>query len=158
LAFGASGEQGVFKFDAWRISVAEAVARARGLRDHLADPTSVFIYRGETREVAELLGIDCSSFSGPIIPVIYNLNLREPSGYFLAKSFEMRNKDVVYVSNAVSVETEKFLVHLRLIMATINDPILYAINAYALKAAIEGTSSAVIVNTPPPVTPAPPAP
>ena len=45
------------------------------------------------------------SLAGPIIPIVYNLNLRDPSGYFLAQNFEMRNKDVIYTSNAASVET-----------------------------------------------------
>ena len=111
----------------------------------------VFLYRGETREVAERIGIDCSQFPGPIIPVIYNVNFRDPAGYFLAKTFEMRNKDVVYVSNAVTVETSKFLEHLRLIMATVNDPIVYTTNAYTLKAAIQGTGNVTTITTPTPL-------
>jgi polysaccharide export outer membrane protein len=42
----------------------------------------------------------------------------------------MRNKDVIYVSNSVSTEASKFLNYVRLINATINDPISNAINAY----------------------------
>jgi hypothetical protein len=52
------------------------------------------------------MGIDCSRFPGPIIPVIYNVNLRNPDGYFLATKFQMRDKDVLYVSNATSVDRE----------------------------------------------------
>ena len=63
----------------------------------------------------------------------------------------MRNKDVVFVSNATSVETTKFLNFLRTIMATANDPVLYATNAYALKAAINGATS-TIITTPTPIT------
>ena len=48
VGFGASGTQGQFVFDAWRISLAEAVAKMNGLNDNLADPASVFIYRGES--------------------------------------------------------------------------------------------------------------
>ncbi|MBJ6903651.1 hypothetical protein, partial [Vibrio cholerae] len=33
LAFGASGRQGQFNFDAWRVTLAEAVAKASGLND-----------------------------------------------------------------------------------------------------------------------------
>jgi polysaccharide export outer membrane protein len=151
VAFGASGTQGQFKFDAWRISLAEAVGKVGGLADGQADPGSVFLYRGETREVARQLGVDVSRFEGPVIPVIYSVNLRDPSGYFLAQSFEMRNKDVIFVSNAAAVETTKFLIFLRTIMATANDPILYATNAYALKAAINGATS-TIITTPTPIT------
>jgi polysaccharide export outer membrane protein len=151
VAFGAAGNQGQFKFDAWRISLAEAVGKVGGLSDGQADPGSVFLYRGETREVARQIGVDVSRFEGPIVPVIYLANLRDPSGYFLSQSFEMRNKDVIFVSNAAAVETTKFLIFLRTIMATANDPILYATNAYALKAAINGGTS-TIITTPTPIT------
>ena len=150
VAFGAAGTQGQYKFDAWRVSLAEAVGKHGGLNDQLADPGNVFLYRGETCEVAQRLGIDCSKFSGPIIPIIYHVNFRDPSGYFLAQTFEMRNKDVIYTSNAVSVETSKFLNFLRTIMATANDPITYATNAYVLKAAIKGATS-TIITTPVPI-------
>src|SRR5215471_16932041 len=60
LAFGASGRQGQFPFEAWRVSLAEAVAKANGLSDIQADPGSVFLYRGEPRDVARELGVDVS--------------------------------------------------------------------------------------------------
>jgi polysaccharide export outer membrane protein len=149
LAFGASGRQGQVPFDAWRVSLSEAVAKAAGLNDGAADPASVFVYRGETRHVAEQLGVNTSKFEGPIIPVIYNINLRDPAAYFIGSKFDVRNKDVVYVSNAMSVETSKFLNYIRVIVGTINDPIVAANGAYALKAAINGTSTgATIVSIP----------
>jgi len=146
LAFGALGAaaNGQISFDAWRLSLAEAVGKAGGLNDSLADPASVFLYRGETRHVAEQLGIDISGFKGPIIPVIYNLNLRDPAGYYLATKFEMRNKDVIYVSNAVSVEVTKFLQYLRVINGTVNDPIQTAISAYTLKNIIHGGGNVIV--------------
>jgi polysaccharide export outer membrane protein len=152
VAFGAAGSQGQFKFDAWRISLAEAIGRQSGLNDAQADPGSVFLYRGETREVARQIGVDVDQYEGPIIPVIYWVNLRDPSGYFLAQYFEMRNKDVIYTSNALSVETTKFLGFIRTIMATANDPIVYATNGLALKGIIEGTSSPTLITTPTPIT------
>jgi polysaccharide biosynthesis/export protein len=139
LALGASGQQGQFPFGAWRLSLAEAVAKAGGLNDNLADPESVFLYRGEPREVAETLGIDGSRFSGTMVPVIYNLNLRDPAGYFLATKFEMRNKDVIFASNARTVEGTKFLNYLRLIIGTVSDPMVAAVNAYTLKGLAAGT-------------------
>jgi len=121
---------------------------ASGLNDTSADPGSVFLYRGETRQVAEKLGVDTKGFDGPIIPIIYQLDLRDPAGFFLAGSFEMRNRDVIYVSNAASVETSKFLSFLRLIIATANDPIIAANGGYALKSAINGgTTSTTIVQS-----------
>ena len=145
LAFGATGRQAQIPFEAWRISLAEATGKAGGLVDGQADPGSVFIYRGETRQVAERLGIDCSPFSGPIIPVIYNLNLRDPAGYFMATSFQMRNKDVIYISNAFTVDTAKFLNYVRLVIATAQDPITYATSIYTLKSAASGTATSAVI-------------
>ena len=159
LAFGAFGNQQQIPFGTWRISLAEAVAKAGGLSDAIADPASVFIYRGETREVAEAMGIDCSKFQGPIIPVIYNFNFRNPGSQFLATTFEMRNKDVIYVANSVSVEATKFLTYIRTVNSTLNDPINYAINAYTLRGIVKGTgnvSTAIFTGSTPII--APPAP
>lgn len=148
VAFGAlgnsQGNQGQYTFDQWRLSLAEAVAKASGLNQALADPGAVFLYRGETREVAKELGVDCSGFSGPVIPVVYRVNLRDPSTYFLATSFQMRNKDVLYVSNTTSVETTKVLEFVREVTATVNDPLTAAINAYTLKSVVTGGAAAVI--------------
>jgi polysaccharide biosynthesis/export protein len=151
VAFGAAGTQGQFGFGAWRLSLAEAVGKQGGLNDGLADPSLVFLYRGETREVAAKLGVDCTKFEGPIIPIIYHANFRDPSGYFLAQSFEIRNKDVLYTSNSPVVETTKFLTFLRTIMATVNDPIIYATNGYILRNVIQGTSSTTVINSPTPI-------
>jgi polysaccharide biosynthesis/export protein len=147
LAFGASGRQGQFPFEAWHISLAEAVAKANGLSDTQADPGSTFLYRGEPREVAAELGVDVSKYKGPIVPVIYNLDLRDPAGYFLASKFEVRNKDVIYISNASSVEVSKFLTYVRLIIGTVSDPIVAANYGYALKAAINGTPAATVLTS-----------
>ena len=147
LTFGALGTQQQLPFGAWRITLAEAVAKGGGLSDAQADPASVFLYRGETRDVAEAMGVDCSPFQGPIIPVIYNINFRNPASYFLATTFEMRNKDVIYVSNSVSVEATKFLTYVRTVTATVNDPVNYAINAYTLRNLLKGVPNATAVLT-----------
>jgi polysaccharide export outer membrane protein len=164
LAFGATGNAAVvgagaitggvqqqFKFDAWRISLAEAAAKTGGINDSNAEPAAVFLYRGEPRNVAQRLGIDCSKFEGPIIPIIYNVNFRDPAGFFLARAFEIRNKDVLYIANAQTVQVTKFLLYLRTIMATVNDPIVYATNFFALKATINGTGTVTTLVSPTPI-------
>ena len=138
LTFGALGAQQQIPFGTWRMSLAEAISRAGGLVDGQADPASVFLYRGEARDVAEALGIDCSPYEGPIIPVIYTINLRDPAGYFLASSFEMRNKDIIYVSNAFSVESTKFMTYVNTIQSTIQAPMNTVTTAYGLRNIIRG--------------------
>jgi polysaccharide biosynthesis/export protein len=141
LTFGAVGAQQQIPFGSWRLTLAEAISKAGGLLDTQADPASVFLYRGEARDVAEALGIDCSPYEGPMIPVIYTINLRDPAGYFLASSFEMRNKDILYVSNAFSVESTKFMTYVNTIQTTIQTPMNTVTTAYGLRNIIRGTGA-----------------
>lgn len=133
LAFGASGSQGQFPFDMWKINMAQAMAKAGGLLDAQAEPSGVYVYRREPRELAERLGVDCSKFVGPTVPVVYNADFRDPAAYFLATKFDMRDKDVVFAANAATVDTAKFLQFVRVVIATANDTIVTANNAQILK-------------------------
>lgn len=133
LAFGAAGAQGQFTFDMWKINMAQAIAKAGGLLDAQAEPAGVFVYRREPRELAERLGVDCSKFVGPLVPVVYNVDFRDPAGFFLASKFEMRDKDVLFAANAATVDTAKFLQFVRVVISTANDTIVTANNAQILK-------------------------
>lgn len=108
LAFGATGQQGEFTFDAWKISLAQAVAKAGGLLDIQADPGSIFLYRRERRQLAEQLGVDCSKYRD-VVPIVFNVSFQDPAGYFLATKMEMRPFDVLYVANAPQVDITKVL-------------------------------------------------
>ncbi|MEJ0093444.1 MAG: hypothetical protein WDN46_08395 [Methylocella sp.] len=111
LAFGSAGQPGRFDFDAENVYLADAMGRAGGLLDNRADPSQVFIYRAEDREVLERAGSILTSFPPEtrFIPTIYHLDLRQPSSFFLTQKFAMRDRDVVYISNADTVEVSKFL-------------------------------------------------
>jgi polysaccharide export outer membrane protein len=123
IAFGASGQQGNFQFSsgnqssAWRMTLAEAVAAAGGLIDIQADPGSVFLYRREPRELAELLGVDCSKMDGRTVPIVYSVSFSDPAGYFLATRVQMHNKDVIFAANAQAVEITKFAAFFNALMS-----------------------------------------
>lgn len=111
MAFGASGQNGAIDFPKERISLAEAIGLAKGLADGQADPRQVFLYRIEKREALSHAGISLAAY--PVqqtqIPVVFRANLRDPAGLFLAQSFQIRDKDIVYISNADAVQFAKFL-------------------------------------------------
>ncbi len=108
--FGATGRNAQISFDAIKISLTEAVAKAGGLSDARADPQGVFLFRFEPRDVATNLGPLPSNLANEaLIPVVYRLDLTKVGSYFLAQSFEIRDRDILYVSNAPATELEKFL-------------------------------------------------
>jgi polysaccharide export outer membrane protein len=111
LAFGATGESGQFKFLQEKLSLSDAVGKAGGLLDNRAEPGQVFVYRLEKRATLEKMGVDVSPFADDEddIPTIFRVSLRDPSGYFAASRFPMRDGDVLYVDNADQVEVAKFL-------------------------------------------------
>ena len=134
LAFGATGLQGQFQFSAgpqssaFRMTLAESVAAAGGLLDLQADPGSVFLYRREPRDLAEKLGVDCSKFDGPTVPVVYSVSFADPAGYFLATRVQMHNKDVIFVANAQAVEITKFATFANTVISVPNNVATAGIN------------------------------
>jgi len=117
-----SGVTGQFAFEQERLSLNEAVAKAGGLLDNRANPGQVFLYRMEYREGLEALKVDLKRFprGQKLIPTVYRANFRDPSSFFFAQGFPMRHKDIIYVSNADSVEVVKFLVFLRTVTSTVS--------------------------------------
>src|SRR6201990_1817971 len=103
------------------------------------------------------MGVGLRANGGPVIPVIYTFNLRDPAGYFLASSFEMRNKDILYVSNAFAVESTKFMTYLNTVNTTIQGPITTIPSAYGLRNLIRGTGAvpSTFITGPTTVTPPP---
>jgi polysaccharide export outer membrane protein len=54
-------------------------------------------------------GVDVSKFHGEMVPTVFHANMRDPTIFFAAQKFRMRDKDVIYVSNADTIELVKFL-------------------------------------------------
>jgi polysaccharide export outer membrane protein len=109
-AFGGTGRNAQVPFDAAGITLDEAIAKAGGLLDYRADPDGIFLLRFEpTPLVAQLLpGRELPS-QGDLVPVVYRLNLRGANSFFLARSFPMRDKDMLYVANSASDPLQKAL-------------------------------------------------
>jgi len=110
-AFGATGASGQFKFLQEDVMLSDGVGKVGGLLDSRAEPGQVFVYRIETRATLEKMGADLANFDVDRvdIPTIYRVNFRDPSGFFAARRFPMRDGDVIYVDNADQVEITKFL-------------------------------------------------
>jgi len=106
LVFGATGRVAQTAFEDRRVSLAEAMARSGGLDDSRADPASVFLFRMEPAPMARAIGL--GDAVAPV-PVIYRANLSDPQNFFLMERLAMRDKDLLYVANAKTVQLYKFL-------------------------------------------------
>ena len=75
-----------------------------------AHPAAVFVYRRESRRVLEALGHSGASSAGSgTVPVIYQLELQNPEGFFYASNFMVRDQDILYYANAGAVGVGKFM-------------------------------------------------
>jgi polysaccharide export outer membrane protein len=107
-AVGATGGNALVHFDAIGITLDQAIARAGGLNDNRADPTGVFVIRYEQPAEYDQLGLPRPTLGSlGEVPVIYRVNMRDPNGFFLARRFPVRSKDILYVSNAPTLEIQK---------------------------------------------------
>ena len=98
ISLGATGKVEQIDFQTGEVSLAEAVARAGGPTDAVADPSAVFLFR-----------YDPAAPGGMEKPVIYRLNMLQPASYFLSQRFAVRDKDVIYVANAAANRPAKMV-------------------------------------------------
>jgi polysaccharide export outer membrane protein len=101
LAMGATGKVSQISFEANDVSLAEAIARASGPSDTAADPTAIFLFRDQGGVV--------TSDGQAARPIIYRINMMEPSTYLLAQRLRMRDKDVLYFANARANQPGKLI-------------------------------------------------
>ena len=55
------------------------------------------------------------------MPIVYAVSFADPSGYFLATRFQMRNKDVIFAANAEEVEITNFATFLNTLLSVPNN-------------------------------------
>jgi len=98
IALGATDKVSQIAFETGDLSLAEAVARAGGPTDSVADPSAVFLFR-----------YDPAGPNGHEVPVIYRLNMLQPASFFLSQRFAVRDKDVIYIANAAANRPAKMV-------------------------------------------------
>jgi polysaccharide biosynthesis/export protein len=138
VAFGAVKTPGQMDFGARDLSLVEAIAKTNGLDDARADPHDVFLYRFAPRDLLARAGVSLARFptSQKTIPVVFRANFRDPSSYFAATTFQIANKDVIYVSNASAYELYKVLTLLSSVAYTFGYTPAVTVGAYKTIAAL----------------------
>lgn len=109
-ALGSTGTSSEVPFESTGITLAQALGRAGGLNADRADPSGVFIFRFEDpAAVAPEIAATARRTTEGKIPVIYSVDMKEPSAFFVAQHFPIRDKDVLYVSRAPLSDLQRFV-------------------------------------------------
>jgi polysaccharide biosynthesis/export protein len=118
VAMGAIGQSGSLgpvdrrlPFQDSSLTLMDALGRAGGLNDGLANPRAIFVYRLEPRSALNMLNTRAAGSPEPsaLVPTVYLVNLNDPAGFFYASRFPVHGEDVVYVANAPASDLQKFL-------------------------------------------------
>ncbi len=127
-AFGAVGTNSLISIDQDDLTLEIAMAKAGGLQDFRSDPRGVFLMRLEPREAVTQLA---PQYPIPLgqrsVPVIFRLNMQNANSFFAAKEFAVKDKDILYVSNAPLTNVQKFLS----IIGSITGPIIGGASLYS---------------------------
>lgn len=109
-ALGAVGNNAEISFEGTGLTLSQALGRLGGLRDERANARGVFIFRLEDPSVLRIQPDSTTQLTPDgKIPVIYRVDLRDPRSFFVAQGFPIRNRDVLYVSNAPIADIQKFV-------------------------------------------------
>jgi polysaccharide biosynthesis/export protein len=107
--FGATGRNAQIAFDARSITLGEALGKSQGLRDDLAKPEGVFLFRYEPDSVLRALDQPIAAGArGGVSPVVYRFDLRDGKTFALAQEFPVHDKDVIFVADAPAAQLYKF--------------------------------------------------
>lgn len=108
IAYGATGRNAEIPFDAEGINLSQAIAKAGGLLDFRSDPAGVFVFRFEPENIVRALD-PATTIAAPnrLTPVVYRLNMRDAASLFFAEGFQIKSRDLLYVSNAPIADAQK---------------------------------------------------
>ncbi|MEK6318792.1 MULTISPECIES: polysaccharide biosynthesis/export family protein [Burkholderia] len=123
---GAAGKSQEVDFETQGITLAQALARSGGLDDTRADAQGVFVFRLEDANALPWPQTPVRTLSDGRVPVVYRVNLRDPNSFFALQGFLMKDKDLLYVSNAPIAELQKVLN----LIFSVAYPIVYGVQSF----------------------------
>lgn len=109
IALGATGKNEEVNFETQGISLSQALARSGGLLDQRSNAQGVFIFRFVPQGALNWPRQPVVTTPEGLVPVLFRIDMSNPSSFFVMQSFPIQNRDVLYVSNAPSTELQKFL-------------------------------------------------
>jgi len=119
--FGATGRNDSITFDTEKLTLSQALAKSQGLRDDLANPKGVFLFRYESPSVLRALGLPLATrTSDGKSPVAYRFDFSDAASYLLADQFPVRDKDIIFVADAGAIQVQKLFT----LLQTVTGPVI----------------------------------
>lgn len=122
VALGAVQQPGEQIFRGSTLSMTDALGQIIGLESSRADAKGVYLFRREPVMLARRYGIQLLAEDLETVPIVYQLNLKDPQSFFAMNAFPVRPGDILYVSPAPLADAAKFFQILSGATATIAIP------------------------------------
>ncbi len=108
-ALGAFKSTGEFKFETGKLTLAQAIGRAGGLLDDTADAHNVYVFRNNVVVPDGMTSgtTVATAAATSMRPVIYHVDMVDAASIALMQLFQVEKGDVIYVTNASSVDAAK---------------------------------------------------
>jgi polysaccharide export outer membrane protein len=106
---GATGRNSEIRFEGPYITLAQAMARSLGLNENQANIRGVFVFRFEAPDALDWPSLPVMTTPNGKVRAIYWLDLSKPEGFFAAKTFPVRDGDLIYAAHAPAVGLQKLL-------------------------------------------------
>jgi polysaccharide biosynthesis/export protein len=119
--FGATARNDLITFDAEKLTLSEALAKSQGLRDELANPKGVFLFRYEPAAIVRALDQPIATRTADgTSPVAYRFDFSDANSYVIADQFPVRDKDIIFVADAGAIQAQKVFT----VLQTITGPVI----------------------------------
>lgn len=108
VAFGAVLQTGEQIFRKSTLNLTDGLGQVLGLDPSRSDAKGVYVFRREPLDLARRYGVQLLAEDRETVPIVYQLNLKDPQSFFAMNKFPVRPDDIVYVSPAPLADLAKF--------------------------------------------------
>lgn len=122
VAFGAVLHTGEQTFNKSTLNLSDGLGQVLGLDPVRSDAKGVYLFRREPIDLARRYGVQLLAEDRETVPIVYQLDLKDPQSFFVMNTFPVRPNDIVYVSAAPLAEAARFFQILSGATATVAIP------------------------------------
>ncbi|MDP1961147.1 MAG: polysaccharide biosynthesis/export family protein [Reyranella sp.] len=108
LALGAVAQPGEQIFRKSPLTLSDGLGQVLGLDPQRSDAKGVYLFRREPVELARRYGVQPLAEDRDTVPIVYQLDLKDPKSFFVMSNFPVRPNDIVFVSAAPLAEAARF--------------------------------------------------